>query len=59
MVRAFTLEESYLDVDNPWKGVLSATVFAVWLTYHIMLKKTSGQLVFGRDMIFNLSHVAN
>ena len=59
MVRTFELETNYLDVDNPWKGVLSATAFAIWSTYHTMLKKTPGQLVFGRDMIFNISYVAN
>src|SRR5687767_7031163 len=59
MVRMFELETTYLDVDNPWKGVLSATVFAVRSTYHTMLKKTPGQLVFGKDMIFNIKHVAN
>ena len=59
MVRIFELETNYLDVDNPWKGALSATVFAIWSTYHTMLKKIPGQLVFGRDMIFNISHIAN
>ena len=59
MVRMFELETNYLDVDDPWKGVLSATAFAVQSTYHTMLKKIPGQLVFGRDMIFNISHVAN
>src|SRR5688500_7808244 len=28
MVRMSKLETNYLDVDNPWKGVLSATAFA-------------------------------
>ena len=59
MVRTFELETNYLDVDNPWKGVLSATAYAIWSTCHTMLKKTPGQLVFGRDMILNISHVAN
>ena len=53
MVRTFELETNYLDVDNPWKGIL------VRLTYHTTLRKTSGQLVFGRDMIFNTTHIAN
>ena len=26
MVRTFELEANYLDVDNPWKGVLSTTL---------------------------------
>lgn len=59
IIRTFELKTNYLDEDNPWKGVLSATKFAVRSAYHTMLKKTPGQLVFGRDMVFNLSHVAN
>jgi transposase InsO family protein len=59
MVRTFKLETNYLDVEDPWKGVLSATAFAIRSTYHTTLKKSPGQLVFGRDMIFNISHVAN
>ena len=39
--------------------ILAATTFAVMATYHTTLKKTPGQLVFGRDMIFNIQHVAN
>src|SRR5687768_13448726 len=50
---------NYLDEDGPWKGVLSATVSAVWSAYYTMLKKTPGQLVFGRNMIFNIQHVAD
>ena len=59
MIRTFELETNYLDKDDPWKGILSATAFAVRSTYHTTLKKTPGQLVFGRDMIFNIKHVAN
>jgi transposase InsO family protein len=59
MVRTFELETNYLDEEDPWKGILSATAFAVRSTYCTTLKKTPGQLVFGRDMIFNIQHVAN
>jgi hypothetical protein len=59
MIRTFDLENNYLEEDDPWKGILSATAFAVRSTYHTTLKKTPGQLVFGRDMIFNIKHVAN
>lgn len=59
MVRSFELETNYLDVDNPWKGILSAAAFAVRSTYHTTLRKTPGQLVFGRHMIFNTTHIAN
>ena len=59
IVRTFELQDNYLDEDDPWKGILSATAFAVRATYHTTLQKSPGQLVFGRDMIFNLEHTAN
>ncbi len=59
MVQTFDLESNYLDKEDPWKGVLAATVSAVRSTYYTTLKKTPGQLVFGHDMIFNIQHVAN
>ena len=37
----------------------SATAFAVRSTYHTTLQSTPGQLVFGRDMILNVTHEAN
>jgi hypothetical protein len=49
-----------LDDDDPWKGILSATAFAVRSTFHTTLQNTpGGQLVFGCDMILNVKHKAN
>ena len=59
IIRTFELQDNYLDEDDPWKGIFSATAFAVRSTYHTTLKKTPGQLVFGREMIFNIEHQAN
>jgi len=59
MIRTFELQHNYLDEDDPWKGVLSAVAFAIRATYHTTLRKTPGQLVFGRDMILNVQHTAN
>ena len=59
MIRTFELEENYLDKEDPWKGILSATAFAVRSTVHTTLKKTPGQLVFGRDLVFNMKHQAD
>ena len=56
MIRTCKLEENYLDEEDPWKRILSATAFAVRSTHHITLQKSPGQLVFGRDMIFNIQH---
>jgi transposase InsO family protein len=59
IIRTFELENNYLDETDPWKGILSATAFAVRSTFHTTLKNTPGQLVYGRDMIFNVKHEAN
>jgi hypothetical protein len=59
IIRTFELHENYLDEDDPWKGILAATAFVIRATYHTTLQKSPGQLVFGRDMIFNIQHTAN
>jgi hypothetical protein len=59
IVRTFELENTYLDEEDPWKGMLSAAAFAIRSTFRTTLRKSSGQLVFGRDMILNIKHVAN
>jgi cleavage and polyadenylation specificity factor subunit 1 len=59
IIRTFELENNYLDEADPWKGILSATAFAVRSTFHTTLQNTPGQLVFGRDMILNVKHEAN
>ena len=59
IIRTFELENNYLDEGDPWKGILSATAFAVRSTFHTTLRNTPGQLVFGRDMILNVKHEAN
>jgi len=59
IIRTFELEDNYLDEEDPWKGILSATAFAVRSTFHTTLNQSPGQLVFGRDMIFNIKHTAN
>ena len=58
IIRTFELETNYMDKDNPWKGILSATAFAVRSTFHTTLQSTPGQLVFGRDMIFDMPFLA-
>ena len=59
ILRTFELQENYLDEKDPWSGILSATAFAIRSTYHTTNQATPGQLVFGRDMILNIKHVAN
>ena len=59
MVRTFELEKKYLNKDDTWKGILSAVAFAVRSTIHTTSQKTPAQLVFDRDMILNIKHMAN
>jgi hypothetical protein len=42
IIRTFELESNYLDEDDPWKGILSATAFAVRSTFHTSLQSTPG-----------------
>ena len=48
-----------MDVDKLWDGILAATAFAVWSTYHTTLQATPGQLVFGHDMVINTPFIAD
>ena len=59
MVRTFELEDKYLDADDPWKGILSAVAFAVRSTIHTTTQSSPAQLVFGQDMMLNITHKAN
>jgi len=51
IIRTFDYDD--LDMDDPWSGILSATMFAIRSTYHTTLQATPSQLVFGRDAILN------
>ena len=51
-----TINEAEVD---PFEGFISAICWAIRSTYHTTLKATPGQLVFGRDMIFNIRHEAD
>ena len=44
---------------NPFEGLISAICWAIRSAYHTTLRATPGQLVFGRDMIFNIRHEAD
>ena len=59
IIHTFELEYNYMDDDDPWKGILSETAFAVQSTFHTTVQNIPGQLVFGRDMILNVKHEAN
>ena len=45
--------------NDPWSGIIAATILAVRATYHQTLKAYTMQLVFGRDAILNIKYVAD
>ena len=52
-------DDDSLDEDDPWSGILAATMFAARATYHTTLGATPSQLVFGRDAILNTKFEAD
>ena len=57
IIRAFDV--SNIVYNDPWSGILAATMFAVRETYHTTLQESPMQIVFVRDDILNIKHVAN
>ena len=51
ILRTFEMEERELDEHEPFTEFLSSAAFAIRSTFHTTLGATTGQLVFGRDMI--------
>jgi transposase InsO family protein len=54
-----TISKENLDEENPWGGILAATMFAVRATYHTTMQATPTQPVLGRDSILNTKFEAN
>ena len=54
-----TFDVSNIVNNNPWSGILAATMFAVRATYHTTIQASPMQLVFFRDAILNSKHVAH
>ena len=60
LIRSFKLQDNpYLDLDDPWSGILAAAVFAMCSMYHTTLHVMPGQLIFGRDVILNMQYLAD
>ena len=57
IIRTFDL--SNIVNNNPWSGILAATMFAVRAIYHTTLRASPMQVVFGIDAILDIKHVAD
>ena len=55
MIRLYDIENRILGNKEPLINILCACAWAMWSTVHVMLKASLAQVVFGRDMLFDLS----
>ena len=54
-----TFDVSKIVNNDPWSGILAATMFAVRTTYHTTLQAYPMHPVFGQDAILNINHAAD
>ena len=57
IIRTFNVPA--MDSNDPWTGMLAATMFAARATCHTTLQALPMQLVFGRDAILNITHITD
>ena len=59
ILRMFRVNNSKLELEDLWKGILSAIIVEMCSTVHTIMQAMPMQLVFGRDTIMNLTCDAN
>ena len=59
MIRTFRVQHLNIDENDSWSGILSIIIFTVRITVYITTQATASQLIFGRDIILNISYRAN
>ena len=53
------LDNKVFDYIYPWDETLASTAWEIRASYHRNIMTTTGQTVFGRDMLFNLASVVD
>jgi hypothetical protein len=48
-----------MDEKDPWGSFLSSAAYAIHSTLHTTLKATPVQLVFGRDLVLNITFMVD
>ena len=59
MLLTKNLSNREFDYINPWGDIISSISWAIRASYHHTLQATPGQLVFGRDMLLNISYITS
>ena len=54
-----TFDMSDIVHNNPWSGILAATIFAIRVTYHTTLQASPMQLGFGQYVILIINNIIN
>ena len=56
LVRNFNVQQTYVDENDPWKGILAAAAFAIFSRTNGKKGYIPCQLIFGRDTIILIKH---
>ena len=59
MIRTYELEKFEFDYNDPWSQIFSNCAWAIRSTAQSILDATPAQIVFGRDILFDLSFTTN
>jgi hypothetical protein len=59
MIRTYKLENFEFDYNNPWSQILANCAWTIRSTARSILDATPVQIVFRRDMLFDLSFTKN
>ena len=57
--RTFNIQQTYVDKNYPWMGILAEAAFVIFSTTNRQKGYSLGQLIFGRDMILPIKHRAD
>jgi hypothetical protein len=59
MICTYELENFEFGYNDPWSQILADCAWLIHSTGHSILDATPAQIVFGRDMLFDLSFTTN
>ena len=59
MLRTKDLLNHVFDYVDPWTSILASIAWAIRCSYHCTFKASPAQLVFNRDMVMHMAHIAN
>ena len=56
LVRNFNIQQTYVDENDPWTGILATAAFAIRSTTNRQKGYSPGQFIFVRDIILRIKH---